>query len=159
MVHASRITMVRLIPYEDKYQSAFKLLNMEWLEKYALTESHDLEILDDPQGTVIAGGGCIFLAMDEDRVVGTAGMLKVNEKEYELIKMAVDPQYRGQGISKMLLQKCLDEAAKRKAGRIFLYSNSQLKAALNLYEKNGFRHVEATDAPFVTADIKMELVL
>ena len=132
---------------------------MEWLEKYALTESHDLEILDDPQGTVIAGGGCIFLAMDEDRVVGSIGMIKVNEKEYELIKMSVDPQYRGQGISKMLLQKCLEEAGKRKAGRIFLYSNRQLKAALNLYNKNGFRQVEVTDAPFVTADIMMELVL
>ena len=73
--------------------------------------------------------------------------------------MAVEPSYRGKGISKLLLDKCLDEAGKRKAEKIFLYSNSQLTTALKLYEKYGFRHVDVTDAPFLTADVKMELHL
>jgi hypothetical protein len=30
---------------------------------------------------------------------------------------------------------------------------------LQLYEKYGFRHVAVTDAPFLTADVKMELDL
>lgn len=151
--------MIQLIPYEKKYQPEFKRLNLEWLDKYNLTESHDLEILDDPEGTVIVRGGTIFLAKEGDTIVGTAGLWKENEQEYELVKMAVDPAYRGKGISKILLERCLAEAKNRKAQKIFLYSNSQLTTAIKLYEKYGFRHIEVKDAPFVTADVKMELIL
>lgn len=151
--------MIKLINYSSQYQPDFKRLNLEWLDKYNLTESHDLEILDDPQGTVIAKGGCIFLALDGEKVTGTAGLWKESETEYELVKMAVDPDYRGQGISKLLLDRCLSEARKLKAAKIILYSNSQLTTALGLYEKYGFRHVEVKDAPFLTADVKMELSL
>jgi putative acetyltransferase len=151
--------MTTLIGYDKKYQPEFKRLNLEWLEKYNLVESHDLEILDDPEGTVLSRGGCIFLAMDDDKVVGTAGLWKENETDYELIKMAVDPAYRRTGISKLLLDRCLAEANERKAKKIFLYSNSQLVTALKLYKKYGFEHVDVINAPFVTADVKMELSL
>ncbi|HEV7782952.1 MAG TPA: GNAT family N-acetyltransferase [Chitinophagaceae bacterium] len=150
--------MINLVNYEDKYQPDFKRLNMEWLEKYNLVETHDLEILDDPKDTVLNNGGAIFLVMDDDKVIGTAGLWKENDSEYELIKMAVDPVYRGQGISKLLLDRCLEEARKKNAKKIFLYSNSQLKTALKLYEQYGFKHVEVIDAPFLTADVKMELI-
>lgn len=150
--------MIRLIDYEDKYQPDFKRLNLEWLEKYNLVESHDLEILDDPRGNVIETGGCIFLVSEDDKIIGTAGLWKENSNEYELIKMTVDPASRGKGISKILLEKCLEKARSNNATKIFLYSNSQLTAAIRLYEKYGFRHVPVTDAPFLTADIKMELI-
>ena len=151
--------MINIISYEEKYQPDFKRLNLEWLDKYHLTETHDLEILDNPQEKVIAGGGCIFLAMDGERVVGTAGLAKEKESIFELVKMGVDPAWRGRGISKILLERCLEEAKKLKAKKIFLFSNSQLLTALKLYEKFGFRHVEVTDSPLLTADVKMELSL
>jgi putative acetyltransferase len=151
--------MVEIINYQPQYQADFKRLNLEWLDKYNLTESHDLEILDDPDGTVISRGGQIFLAKEGDTVVGTAGLWKENESEYELVKMAVDPGYRGKGISKLLLDRCLAEAQELKAHKIFLFSNSQLKTALKLYEQYGFHHVPVEDSPFETADVKMELVL
>ncbi len=151
--------MIHIVNYAAKYQPDFKRLNLEWLDKYGLTESHDLEILDDPEGTVIARGGYIFLAMDEDKVVGTAGLWKESGLEYELIKMAVDPQYRGRGISKLLLEECIGKAREMGAVKITLFSNSQLTTALKLYENYGFRHVTVTGAPFLTADVKMELHL
>jgi len=150
---------MEIIKYEKRYQPDLKRLNLEWLDKYHLTESHDLEILDDPQAAIIDRGGLIFLAMDAERVIGTAGLFKKNEKEYELVKMAVDPAYRGRGISKILLDRCLYEAERLKAEKVFLFSNSQLKAALKLYEKYGFQNVAVTGSPMLTADIKMELTL
>ena len=150
--------MIEIVPYAEKYQPDFKRLNLEWLDKYHLTESHDLEILDDPQGTVIDRGGYIFLAMEDGKIVGTAGLWKENEMDYELVKMTVDPAYRGQGISKILLEQCIAKAKQVNALRIFLFSNSQLKTALSLYEKYGFRYVPVTNAPFLTADVKMEMV-
>lgn len=151
--------MVEIFAYESKYHREFKELNLEWLEKFNLTESHDLEILDDPEGVVIAKGGCIFLAMEDGKVVGTAGLYKENEKEYELVKMAVIPQYRRTGVGKLLLEKCLEEARTRKGEKVFLYSNSQLQEALRLYEKYGFREVDTLDVRYITADVKMELAI
>ena len=151
--------MIQIITYSRKYQPDFKRLNLEWLDKYNLAESHDLEILNNPEETVIDTGGCIFLAMDGEQVIGSAGLWKENEVEYELVKMSVDPTYRGQGISKILLDRCLAEAEKRKAQKIFLFSNSQLKTALKLYEKYGFQYVDVTGTNLVTADVKMELSL
>jgi putative acetyltransferase len=151
--------MIEIIPYKNFYQSDFRRLNLEWLEKYNLTETHDLEILDDPQETVIKGGGCIFLAKEGEKIIGTAGLWKENEEEYELIKMAVDIAYRRKGISKLLLNQCIDEARGKGAKRIFLFSNSQLVTALQLYTNYGFRHIPVTNTPFLTADVKMELSL
>lgn len=151
--------MIELIEYQTRYHREFKSLNLEWLDKYNLTESHDLEVLNDPEGTVIARGGCIFLAKEGDEIIGTAGLWKESEEEYELVKMTVAPAYRGKGISKLLLERCLSAAKELGAEKIILYSNSQLKTALGLYEKFGFRHVPVTGAPFLTADVKMELSL
>lgn len=151
--------MPQIIPFTSNYQREFKQLNMEWLEHYGLVESHDLEILDDPQGTVIGGGGKIYLVKIGDKIVGTAGLWKEDEESYELIKMAVDPLYRGRGISRLLMDHCLMEAKKLNAKKVFLYSNSQLTTALKLYEKYGFKFIEPKNSPFSTADVKMELYL
>ncbi len=71
---------------------------MAW--KYDLIESHDLEIINDPQGTIFNTGGCISLAKSGDEIVGSAALIN---------------------------------------------------------EGDGFKHIDATDSPFATADVKMEL--
>src|SRR5688572_6374615 len=116
---------ITLIEYEDKHAADFKRLNLEWLDKYNLTESHDLMILDDPRGTVLETGGIIYMAKAGDELVGSAGLLKTGEGEYELIKMCVTEKWQGKGISKMLIDKCLATAKEWKAKKIGLYTNSQ----------------------------------
>ena len=151
--------MADLINYEDKYQQDFRRLNLEWLEQYNLVESHDLEILDHPRENVIERGGFIFLLKEDDTIIGTAGLFKVNDEEYELIKMFVLPQYRGKKFGDLLLQQCIRKAKETNVPKIILYSNSRLQTAIRLYERYGFKHVDVIDAPFVTADVKMELIL
>ncbi len=151
--------MAVIIDYENQYLKDFQRLNLEWLEKFDLVESHDLEILDHPQQNVIDNGGFIFLLKDDDAVIGSAGILKMNDKEYELIKMTVAPEHRGKKFGDLLLKKCITKAKEMKALRIILFSNSNLQTAIRLYERFGFKHVEAVNAPFKTADIKMELEL
>ncbi len=41
--------MAVIIDYEDQYLKDFQRLNLEWLEKFNLVESHDLEILNHPR--------------------------------------------------------------------------------------------------------------
>jgi N-acetylglutamate synthase-like GNAT family acetyltransferase len=91
--------------------------------------------------------------------VGSAAIAKESEGIYELVKMAVTAAFQGQGISRMLIEKCLNKAKELNAKKVFLYSNSQLTTAIALYKKYGFEHIDASDSPFITADIKMELSL
>ena len=149
--------MTVIIDYEDKYIGDFQRLNLEWLEKFNLVESHDLEILHHPRENVIDRGGFLFLLLEGDAVIGSAGIFKINNQEYELIKMAVAPEHRGKKFGDMLMEKCISKAKEVKASKIILFSNSNLQTAIRLYEKFGFVHVEVVDAPFETADIKMEL--
>jgi len=151
--------MIEIIEYSDKYANDFRELNLEWLNLYNLTESHDLEIINHPRETILDNGGYIFLAKTGDDVIGTAGLANEGNSVFELVKMAVSPAFRGKGISKMLLEKCLSKARELNATKIFLYSNSQLKPAISLYKKYGFQHIDASNSPLLTADIKMELSL
>jgi len=151
--------MIEIIDYSGEYANDFRDLNLEWLEKYNLTEAHDLEVINHPKEAVLDKGGYIFLAREGDRIVGTAGIANEGDSIYELVKMTVAPAFRGQGISKMLIEKCLDKARELKAKKIFLYSNSQLQTAIALYKKYGFVHVDASNSPLLSADVKMELAL
>jgi putative acetyltransferase len=151
--------MVEIIDYSDEYANDFKQLNLEWLNKYNLAEAHDLEIINDPKKTILNNGGFIYLAKIMDNIVGTAGLANEGNSVFELVKMAVAPAFQGRGIAKMLIEKCLNKASELKAKKIFLYSNSQLITAITLYKKYGFVHVDASNSPLLTADIKMELAL
>ena len=152
-------TAVKIIEYSNEYHNDFRSLNLEWLDKYNLTEPADLMVLDDPQGTILDRGGFIWLAMAENKAIGSAALIKEHEGEYELAKMAVTAEYRGKGISKQLIETCLSKAKEIGAKKLLLFSNHQLQTALKLYEKYGFYHVAVEDSPFETADVKMELVL
>lgn len=151
--------MIKIVDYEEKHYDDFRKLNLEWLEKYNLAESHDLEILDDPKRNILDGGGVIYMAQAGDEMVGSAALIRVTDAEYELAKMAVTQKWQGKGISKMLIEKCLQTARSRNAKKVSLYSSSLLGTALKLYSKYGFYHVSAENSPFVTADVRMELIL
>lgn len=151
--------MLEIIDYSDEYAGDFKQLNLEWLDKYHLTEYHDLEIINNPRERILDNGGYIYLAKAGNGIIGTAGLANEGDSVFELVKMAVAPAFRGKGVSKLLIEKCLNKARELKARKIFLYSNSQLIPAITLYEKYGFVHVDASNSPLLTADIKMELIL
>ena len=152
-------TFIEIIEYNDKYQPDFKRMNLEYLDKYNLTESHDLQILDDPKGTVLKNNGYLWLAKASEEIVGTAGIMPEGHDIFELIKMCVAESWRGKGISKLLIETCLGKIKELGGKKLILFSNHQLQTALKLYEKYGFKNVEVTDSPFVTADVKMELEL
>jgi GNAT superfamily N-acetyltransferase len=150
---------IKIIPYRSEHHVIFKQLNLEWLDHYKLTESHDLMILDDPEGTILNKGGFIWMAEADGKIVGSAGLMKEQEGVYELVKMSVTADYRGKGISKLLIDKCLAKAREIGANKLTLYSNHQLERAIGLYEKYGFCHVALVNSPLETADVRMELIL
>ena len=131
--------MVEILPFEARYAPDFKDLNLEWLRKYFLVEPIDEEVLGRPD-LIIANGGAIFLARTEGKVVGTAALIKSDERRFELSKMAVTPAWQGKGISRRLLHAVIGAFAAAGGGELFLESSSILTPALTLYESAGFVH-------------------
>jgi N-acetylglutamate synthase-like GNAT family acetyltransferase len=152
--------MIRIVPYTENYKEAIKILNYEWLEKYFEIEPNDIIQLSNPQEEILDKGGKIFFALDDDEVIGTASLLKVNEEEYELAKMAVTEKYQQAGIGKMLVEYCIDEAKKLEAKRITLFSNTKLEAAIHVYRKYGFVEIPLPEEMhYVRSDIRMQKTL
>ncbi|MFT3680046.1 MAG: GNAT family N-acetyltransferase [Ferruginibacter sp.] len=147
---------ISIIDFDPRYAADFKNLNVAWLDKYNLTEPADIEMLENYQKGILDTGGAIWLAKAGDEIVGTAALINEGNGLFELAKMAVAPAYQGRGISKMLIEKCLDNAPPLGAVKIYLLSNSQLTTAISLYEKYGFKHVPVTNAHYANADVMME---
>jgi N-acetylglutamate synthase-like GNAT family acetyltransferase len=151
--------MVEIFEYQDEHAGDFKKINLEWLDKYKLTEEADIRMLNKPREIILNPGGAIFLAKTNGIVIGSAALISAHGGVYELAKMTVVPSWQGKGISKLLLEKCLERARLLGAKKIVLFSHHKLEAALQLYIQYGFVNVDVTDSPFVTADVKMELLL
>lgn len=149
----------KIISYSPQHKEDFIRLNKAWLGKYFYVEPHDLETFNHIESDIISNGGGIFFCQIEDKIVGTVAVIKVNDKLYELAKMAVDENYQGLKLSNLLMEASIDFVKKQNAEKLFLVSNRILKPALNLYLKYNFVEVPMDETDYDRADIQMELKL
>jgi len=148
---------INIIPFSEENKNFVKTLNYEWLQKYFTVELHDELQLSNPQEEIIDKGGTIFYVIYNNEIVGTYTLLKINESEYELAKMAVTEHCKGLGIGKIMVQHSINEAVKLQAKMLSLYSNTTLESAIHLYRKYGFEEVPLpADVHYKRANIKME---
>lgn len=78
---------------------------------------------------------------------------------FELTKMAVTDKIQSKGIGSLLMQKCIDEAKNLCLKEIFLFSNTKLDKAINLYKKVGFLEEHFDSSDYKRANIYMTLKL
>ena len=152
-------TTVVIIPFSDDLKEAIKTLNEEWLLRYFKIEPKDEKVLSNPQKYILDPGGMIFYAQYKGRIVGTVSLIKINETDFELSKMAVTDGVQGLGIGKKLMDHCIHVAEAHKMKKLILYSNRKLIPAIHLYEKYGFVEVELEGGVYERADIKMERII
>jgi DNA-binding MarR family transcriptional regulator len=135
-------------PFDPSRAADFARINRQWIEAMYALEPVDEAQLSDPHGTIVAPGGDILFVEDPELgVVGTCGLLKTGENEFELIKMAVLPEARGRGAGEFLLRATIERAFAMGAARLFLLTNKKSRAAIRMYERNGFVH----DAELLTS--------
>ena len=150
---------VEIIHYSPEYAADFKRLNYEWIQEYFELEASDHISLDNPNEKIIQTGGHIFMARDNDEIVGTCALIKINDDTYELAKMAVTKTAGGKGIGKLLGQAVIAKARELKAKTICLESNTILEPAIKLYKKLGFQEVFEKPSLYERCNIQMELKL
>lgn len=149
------MAQIEIVQYDPKYRAAFRMLNEEWLTEYMEIEPEDARVLGDPEGTILAGGGAIVLALDGEEPIGTGALINEGHGRYELAKMAVTGRYRGQGIGRRIAEHLIEMARRRGAREVELVSATILPAATPLYRKLGFIEVPLGENPYARADIRM----
>ncbi|MGA7234183.1 MAG: GNAT family N-acetyltransferase [Bryobacteraceae bacterium] len=139
---------------------AFRRLNEEWILRYFALEPKDIETLADPERTILAYGGRIFLAVREGEAVGCCALQATGPGEFEVVKMAVTESCQRIGAGRRLLERAIADARASGATRLYLETNHKLAPAIRLYESLGFRHIpleRVIPSPYTRADVFMEL--
>ena len=99
-----------------------------------------------------------YCLVDEEKVIGTVALNKIDAYTVELKALYLDKAYRGQHLGTRLIKAAIDEANARGFKFMVLDSMSKYKEALRLYEKCGFRNTERFNDN-VYADVFMKLEL
>lgn len=97
--------------------------------------------LNDINAYYFSKGGTFFVGVDEGRVVGTAGVRKLDGNLCEIRRIYLKKGYRGKGNGEKLFLAALDFAGKNCTGAM-LKTDSTLKKAINMYLKHGFSFTE-----------------
>jgi ribosomal protein S18 acetylase RimI-like enzyme len=151
-------TGIYLVEYKPEHALRFKEINEQWITRLYPMEEEDIKTVEDPEGYVLTDGGKIYIALHNGYVAGTVAYLNFGDGIYEMIKLAVDEDYRGLSIGKKLVEESLQRMKELGAKKIILFSNTEGSAvAIAMYRKSGFVEVPLGESEFQRANIRMEL--
>ena len=152
---------LKIVTFDPVYAADFKRLNLVWLDWYFQVEPIDLEVLNDPEETIIKPGGMIFFALLDGAVVGTCALIRHTEDLFELSKMAVADTHQGKGIGTQLLSHAIAWARSQSIEQLFVETNTVLESAVRHYQRLGFRMTayDSSDAHYDRTNLKLELDL
>lgn len=103
-------------------------------EAYAVTTPSPDQVIER------MGEGPLWVAMDGDRLVGTASVVPQTTGLY-IRGMAILPAARGRRIGWLLLEEIERFAVSQEMGRLFLSTTPFLDRAISLYEHYGFQRI------------------
>lgn len=95
------------------------------------------------------GNGNFWVAIYNDKVVGTISLLDIGNNRVALRKMFVDKNYRGAKFktASLLLNTAIRWAKEHSVEVIYLGTTPQFLAAHRFYEKNGFTSINPNELP------------
>jgi catechol 2,3-dioxygenase-like lactoylglutathione lyase family enzyme/N-acetylglutamate synthase-like GNAT family acetyltransferase len=95
------------------------------------------------------GNGNFWVALADNEVVGTLGLLDIGHGQAALRKMFVKAEYRGarHSVAHRLLQALVDWCGQRSIREVLLGTTARFLAAHRFYEKNGFREISRAELP------------
>ncbi len=127
--------------FSDALAPDFYRINAQWIEDMYTLEPTDIDVISHPRERLIEPGGDILFVEDPELgIVGTCGLQKTGERQFELTKMGVLPEARGRKAGEFLLRAMIERAFALGCDRLYLLSNAKGAAGVHLYEKVGFVH-------------------
>ncbi len=88
--------------------------------------------------------GSVFWIAEENGIIGCCGIYPTPELPHgcaELVKFYLLAPWRGKGIGRTLMEKCIESAKSLGYKQLYLESLPELDKAVSMYIKAGFRHL------------------
>jgi N-acetylglutamate synthase-like GNAT family acetyltransferase len=104
--------------------------------------------------------GNFWIALHEETVVGTIGLIDIGNQQAVLRKMFVKSAYRGAeyGVAQALLKELLSWSTEHDVKTVFLGTTDKFKAAHRFYEKNQFVRIDKKELPAAFPVMKVDTV-
>ena len=140
---------MKIITYKDEYKSyvinlILYIQNYESKINLSLAEQPDL---NDIEKFYRKGGGEFWIAVENNRVIGTIGIMNKGNGFGIMKKFFVKADFRSQGIGLKLYNCLFRYAKKHKINRIILDTPSVAVTSHKFYERAGFRKITKADLP------------
>lgn len=134
------------------------IANDSSFKEYLAIQNYDDELnhLEEKYGTPC---GRLYLACCDGETAGCIGLKKIDENNCEMKRLYVRPQFRGKGISKLLIQKIIDDAKEVGYSHMLLDTLPFLESAIHVYESFGFYRTDCYNNSPMATSIYMKLDL
>ncbi len=143
--------MIQIQPYSEKYKAdiASLILNIQNNEFNVPVTLNDQPDLLDIGNFYCKDSGGFWLAIENEKLVGTIALIDIGSGQVALRKMFVYADYRGKekAIGQSLLNYLIDWCNSKEITEIYLGTVTQLHAAKRFYIKNGFEKIEKKNLP------------
>lgn len=115
---------------------------------------------DNLCGLFRKAGSVLLVAEINEQICGCCGVYPTEglEKDCaELVKFYLHQKFRGKGIGKVLMEKCIRSAKDMGYKKLYIESLPQFSRAVTIYEKQGFRKLDRPlgNSGHTTCDIWM----
>jgi putative acetyltransferase len=164
LARAGRIEAHRIRPLTRDDDAAMRAVIVRVLEDFGESEAEVLQMLPElaSLSRFYRTKGAQYWVVERDgKLMGGAGIAplrKLDAKTCELQKMYVLPEARGYRLGERLLETCLAFAREAGYRRCYLDTRADMKGAIALYERFGFRRLPAAavDTGHFTCDVFFE---
>lgn len=127
--------------------------------KQTLFEQNIKEELIYPAKKYQYPSGRLYLAHVNDKAAGCVALRKIDENYCEMKRLYVRPEYRGAGISKLLVEQLIQDATEIGYQYMRLDTFPFMTTAIKMYKKYGFYEIESYGGNPASNAIFMELKL
>lgn len=140
-----------VIAYDKKYQQGIVdlILSIQQQEFGVPITINDQPDLQNIASFYMKGNGNFWIAVDEEKVVGTIALVDIGNSQAVLRKMFVHKDYRGKekGTAQALIDTLFEWARNKQLQAIFLGTIDNMLAAHRFYRKNGFSEIAKEQLP------------
>lgn len=102
--------------------------------------------------------GALLLAKADGVACGCLALRPLCDTQGEVVRMYVQPAFRGQGIAEALMRELMAQAQTLGYRTLFLDSLKRFKPAHALYEKLGFTYCDPYDLPHTTDAMREHMI-
>lgn len=120
-------------------------------QEYLTLQNYDEEVKHLEQKYGLPHGR-LYLAYCDDALAGCIGLRKIDEENCEMKRLYVRPEFRGQRIGNILVQKIIADAREIGYSHMLLDTLPFLESAIHMYKALGFYEIESyNNSPMETS--------